>query len=138
MTTAADDRGQIDEIVAKFFGAFDNRNGRVPTLDEIVRLFVPGAIVGRDTGTHCEHWSVAEFAEPRLRLLASGALVEFHEWETASSTEIAGHVAVRACAYRKLGTLNAQPYAGGGRKFFQLARVPSGWRIAAIAWSDDA
>jgi hypothetical protein len=133
-----DDRAQIDEVIARFFGAFDNRNGRIPSLDELTCLFVPGAIVVRDTGSDCEHCSVSQFAEPRLRLLTSGELVGFHEWETESSTQLKGLVALRTSRYRKQGTLNARPYGGTGQKFFQLGRLASGWRISAIAWSDDA
>ena len=136
--TVPDDRARIDEIIARFFAAFDNRNGRVPSLGELTALFVPGAIVVRDTGTHCEHYSVLEFAEPRLRLLTGGELVEFHEWETESSTQVTGLVAVRASRYRKQGTLKAQPWSGSGQKFFQLGRLAAGWRISAVAWSDDA
>ena len=136
--TAPDDREQIDEIITRFFGAFDNRNGRIPSLEELVGLFVPGAVIVRDTGSHCEAYSVLEFAEPRLRLLTGGELVEFHEWETESSTQVIGLVAVRASRYRKQGTLKAQTYGGNGQKFFQLGRLAAGWRITAVAWSDDA
>lgn len=133
-----DDRAQIDEIIARFFGVFDNRNGRIPSLDELTCLFVPGAIVVRGTGSDCEHYSVLQFAEPRLRLLTSGELVEFHEWETESSTRITGLIASRTSRYRKHGTLDARAYGGTGQKFFHLGRLASGWRISALAWSDDA
>jgi hypothetical protein len=133
-----DHRAEIDAVIARFFGAFDNRGGRIPSLDELTCLFVPGAIIVRDTGSHCEHYSVPQFAEPRLRLLQSGELVEFHEWETESSTQITGAIAVRTSRYRKQGMLNERPYGGTGQKFFQLGRIASGWRISAVAWTDDA
>ena len=128
---------QIDAVIARFFRAFDNRAGRRPTLDELTRLFVPGAIIVRDAGSCCEHYAVAQFAEPRLRLLTSGELVEFHEWEIDSSTQITASVALRTSRYRKQGTLNGQPYGGTGHKFFQLAKLASGWHISALAWTDD-
>lgn len=136
--TASDDREQIDEVIARFFEAFDNRNNRIPSLEELTGLLVPGAIVVRDTGARCEHYSVLEFAQPRLALLTGGELVEFHEWETESSTRVVGLVAVRASRYRKEGTLKGQPYSGGGQKFFQFGKFDAGWLITAIAWSDDA
>jgi len=136
--TAPDDREQIDEVITRFFGAFDNRCGRIPSLEELVGLFVPGAVVVRDTGSHCEPYSLLEFAEPRMRLLTGGELMEFHEWETESSTQVKGLVAVRASRYRKQGILKAQTYGGSGQKFFQLGRLAGGWRITAVAWSDDA
>lgn len=136
--TTTDERARIDDVIARFFGAFDNRAGRIPAFAEVAGLFAPHAIVVRDTGAGCEQYSVREFAEPRLRLLTGGELVEFHEWETESATEIVGLIAVRSSAYRKQGTLRAQPYRGSGRKFFQLGKLAAGWRITAVAWSDDA
>jgi hypothetical protein len=136
--TASDDREQIDEVIASFFEAFDNRNSRVPLLEKLTGLFAPGAIVVRDTGSRCERYSVLDFAQPRLELLAGGELVEFHEWETESSTQVVGLVAVRASRYRKEGILKGQPYRGSGRKFFQFGKFDAGWLITAVAWSDDA
>lgn len=135
--TLPDDREQIDRIVTRFFAAFDNRNGRVPSLAALTALFAPGAIIAHDTGARCDHYSVLAFAEPRLRLLAGGELVDFREWETRASTDLAGAVAARTSAYRKEGRLRGQPYGGSGRKFFQLGRLAEGWRITALAWSDD-
>jgi len=132
------DQADIDALIARFFGAFDNRNGRVPTLAELDALFAPGAIVLCDRDTQCERWSVHEFAAPRVRLLASGELVDFHEWETNASTRILGTIATRESTYRKQGTLRGQPYRGGGRKFFHFGRFADGWRISAVAWSDGA
>ena len=128
---------QIDAIIAAFFGAFDNRNGRSPSLDDLTCLFLPGALIVRDTGPDCEHCSVAQFAAPRLQLLTNGSLVGFHEWETEHSTQVTGSVAVRASRYRKQGTFHGRPYEGTGQKFFQLGRLAAGWRISAIAWADD-
>jgi len=135
--TPSDDRAQIDEIIANFFGAFDNRANRIPSLEKLAGLFVPGAIITRDTGARCEHYSVKRFAEPRVQLLTSGELIEFHEWETESSTKIVGLIAVRESRYRKEGVLKGGPYVGSGQKFFQLSRLDTEWRITAVAWSDD-
>jgi len=131
------DLEQIDSLIARFFGAFDNRDGRVPSLDAMASLFAPGAMIVRDAGTTCESWSVAAFAEPRVRLLTSGELVDFHEWETGASTRVVGSVAERTSTYEKAGLLRGQPYAGSGQKLFHLGRFAEGWRITAIAWSDD-
>lgn len=128
---------RIDAVIASFYGAFDNRNDRRPEFETLARLFAPGAIVVRDTGVHCERYDVQAFIEPRLRLLAGGTLVDFHEWETEASTEIAGLVAARTSRYEKVGLLDGKRYAGGGRKFFQLGRFDDAWLITAVAWSDD-
>jgi len=131
------DRADIDALIARFFSAFDNRGGRVPTLEEIESLFAPGAIVVCDSGTHAERWSVREFAAPRVRLLTSDDLVDFHEWETAASTRVLGAIATRESTYAKRGTRRGEPYSGGGCKFFHVGRFAAGWRISAVAWSDD-
>jgi hypothetical protein len=134
----ARDLEQIDALVARFFSAFDNRDGRAPTLAEIAALFAPGAIVARDAGAACEVCTVAEFAEPRIRLLGGGELVAFHEWETGATTQVLGAVAERRSTYAKSGTLRGAPYDGRGRKLFHFGRFADGWRITALAWSDDA
>ena len=95
----ARDQGQIDALIARFYAAFDNRDGRTPTLDAIASLFAPGAIVTRDAGATCEALTVAAFAVPRVELLASGELVGFHEWETGASTRLLGAVAERRSSY---------------------------------------
>src|SRR5204862_5405177 len=81
-TSQARDLEQLDALVARFFAAFDNREGRAPTLEAIAALFARDAIVARDAGGTCESCTVTEFAEPRVRLLAAGELAGFHEWET--------------------------------------------------------
>lgn len=80
--------------------------------------------------------TVAEFAEPRVKLLTSGTLQGFHEWETSNTTSEHGEFAVRISAYSKSGTLESRPYEGVGTKLFQLARTDEGWRIASLCWFD--
>lgn len=137
--TNTNDVAEIDRLIAAFYAEFDNRNGRQPALQPLQALFASGAVIVRDTGNRgCEALSVATFAEPRIALLAGGTLTDFHEWETGAETTLAGAVASRTSAYRKVGTLHGAAYAGGGRKFFQLGRFADGWRITAVAWSDDS
>ncbi|MFC9238255.1 DUF4440 domain-containing protein [Streptomyces decoyicus] len=81
-------------------------------------------------------YTVDEFIEPRQRLLTDGRLVEFSEWETSERTEIAGDIASRFSEYRKSGTLDGEPFEGGGTKTIQFVRTSEGWRIAALAWYD--
>lgn len=132
------DRALIDDVVSRFFGEFDNRNGRMPSADALTSLFVPGARIVQDLGDTCVSCSVAEFVEPRIRLLTGGTLVGFHEWETRATTGVTGSIAARRSSYAKRGVLDSQPYEGHGTKLIQLAKVPAGWRIAAVAWTDFA
>lgn len=132
-----DAQADIDALIAAFYAAFDNRAGRRPTLEQVTTLFVAQAsiTVWRDGAT--DTWSPDAFAAPRIALLTGGGLVDFHEWETRSSTQVVDGIAARSSRYAKRGVLDGAEYAGQGTKFFHLARTAAGWRIAALAWVDD-
>jgi hypothetical protein len=129
---------EIDEVVSRFFAVFDNRAGRVPEAQAFAVLFAPNATIATHSGGSVQITTPDEFVRPRIELLTSGRLVEFHEWETQSESEILGSLAVRRSRYEKSGRLDGQPYAGHGTKFFQLAQLGEAWRIVSLAWIDDA
>src|SRR3954452_14234629 len=91
----------IDALIQRFFAAFDNRNGRVPRQELITELFAERAISVAHHDGQCDLYSPSEFAEPRVALLASGELLEFHEWEETSSTQVVGQLATRTSRYAK-------------------------------------
>ncbi|GAA1261656.1 hypothetical protein GCM10009665_59190 [Kitasatospora nipponensis] len=126
-------KNEIDQLTAEFYGAFDNRGGRTADVDRLRRLIIPGGVIVV-TGAKFTVCTVEEFIAPRERLLSEGRLVEFFEWETVERTDIAGDIASRFGEYRKSGTLDGEPYEGGGSKTFQFVRTPEGWRIAAFSW----
>ena len=128
---------QIDLLIGAFFSAFDNRDGRTPSVQEVTRLMVQGAVIAKRTGDSFEITGPIPFAEPRVALLTDGRLVNFHEWETESSTEVQGRMAVRRSRYAKEGTWGGAPSSGGGSKVFQLINVQGHWRILSLAWEDD-
>ncbi|MFF8320904.1 DUF4440 domain-containing protein [Streptomyces bobili] len=128
-------KSEIDVVTAEFFAAFDNRGGRAADVARVRRLVLPGGVIVK-TGPEFTAYTVEEFIEPRERLLAEGRLVEFSEWETSERTEIAGDIASRFGEYRKSGTLDGEPFEGGGTKTIQFVRTPQGWRISAFAWYD--
>jgi len=132
------DRAQIDVLIAAFFAAFDNRDGRIPDEEKMVALFAEKAIVAKHQAGQVELASPEEFAEPRIALLKSGDLVGFHEWEVSAQTEICESLAVRNARYAKSGLYCGKPYSGAGTKFFQLAKLASAWKIVALSWIDDA
>lgn len=129
-------KSQIDLVTAEFFGAFDNRGGRTADVARIKRLVLPAGVIVK-TGPEFTVYTVDEFIEPRRRLLSEGRLVEFSEWETSERTEIAGDIASRFAEYRKSGTLDGEPFVGGGTKAMQFVRTAEGWRIAAVSWYDE-
>ncbi|MFD9794953.1 DUF4440 domain-containing protein [Streptomyces sp. NPDC059070] len=129
-------KAEIDKVTAEFFGAFDNRGGKVADVGRIRRLMLPGGVIV-STGPSFAAYTVEEFIEPRERWLADGRLVEFSEWETSERTEIVGDIASRFGEYRKSGILDGEPFEGGGTKTIQFVRTSEGWRITAFSWYDE-
>ena len=128
---------EIDAVVARFFSFFDNRGGATPRLADLAECFTDEATIVRRSATGADLYTVSEFALPRIALLTEGALRDFHEWETSSTTRMFSGIATRTSRYSKSGLLDASPYAGSGTKCFQLVDTGTGWRIASLAWVDD-
>ena len=131
------DRAEIDALIGTFFSGFDNRGSAFPELSRIVDCFTDKAVIVRHSKTETAIHTPLEFALPRIELLTRGALRDFHEHETSSSTSIFGGIAVRTSRYGKSGMLDGHPYSGTGTKCFQCVRLGTGWRISALAWTDD-
>lgn len=129
---------QIDALIDEFFGCFDNRGGRVPSVAAMTRLFAPAAAISQHKGGVLELYSPGEFAAPRVQLLTGGTLVDFHEWELDAATRVAGPIATRVSGYAKAGCLAGAAFSGAGTKVFQLVRCAALWRILALSWFDGA
>jgi RimJ/RimL family protein N-acetyltransferase len=130
------DRAEIDALVQRFYAAFTNLGGALPTLHALPDLFLPGALVIKLGSGEPQIDSVTSFIAPRAALLGSGELVEFHEAEVAEHTSISGGVAQRSSTYEKRGTLHGQPFVGRGTKLMQLLSTADGWKIGSLAWMD--
>lgn len=131
-----DPQQQIDHLIARFYAAFDNRQGKPIAVPELRDLFLPTARVTRVAAGQIDSWSVDEFIAPRAAILTDGTLIDFHEWEIEGATTIHDHIAERRSRYRKSGQLRDDPYAGEGRKFILLCQSDGRWRIASILWED--
>jgi hypothetical protein len=131
------DKADIDELVRRFFLAFDNRDGVHPDLESLRELFVAGALISKAVAAIPELYSVEDFIEPRRALLTDGTLVDFEERELAERTETCGNISQRICLYEKSGKLAGQPFRTRGVKTLQFVRTPKGWKIAAVAWDDE-
>ena len=129
---------EIDTVVAKFFSAFDNRDGVAPRMADLINCFTDKAVIVRRSESGAELYAVEEFAVPRIKLLTEGALLNFHEWEISSTTQIFDGIAIRTSRYSKSGLFEGNDYGGSGTKCFQLVDLGSGWRIASLAWVDDS
>ena len=131
------DRVAIDALVARFFAVFDNRSGRIPKVSEFEALFASSALIATHSHAMPLVTTPRAFVEPRITLLTSGALADFHEWETESETEILGTLGLRRSRYAKRGRLDGKPFEGAGTKHFHFARQDDGWRILFVSWIDD-
>lgn len=132
------DQAQIDALIAAFFAAFDNRKGRAPDPERLARMFAEQAVVTMHQASGCLLYTPQEFIAPRVALLKSGELVEFHEWEDSATTQVLGSLGVRTSRYAKSGVRNGDSFTGSGTKFFHIARMAGGWQIVALSWIDDA
>lgn len=132
-----DAQAEIGRLIAGFYSAFDNRNGAVPELATLLGYFAAKSVIARASASEIQLYTAMEFAAPRIELLVSGTLVDFHEAEISGTTSISGTMASHTSRYRKTGVLDGDPYMGTGAKSFQLVRLETGWRILSLAWMDD-
>ena len=130
-------QANIDVLIVRFFSAFDNRNGARPRFSDVTECFTDKATIVCRTNISAELYTVEEFATPRIELLSQGTLLQFHEWEVSSATQIFNGIAARTSRYCKSGLLNGNEYSGSGTKCFNLVDLGFAWRIASLAWVDD-
>jgi hypothetical protein len=131
-----DARSEIEEVIAAFYAAFDNRGGRMPSASQFRDLFLSDGRVTRVSGERIESWAIDDFFAPRETLLTDGTLRDFHEWETSGRTTILESIATRESHYQKSGVLNGSLYKGEGRKLIQLCRTGERWVIVSVLWED--
>jgi len=126
----------IDALIARFFGAFDNRTG-APAIEDVTDCFADKAVIACHDGTGTKLYTAHEFAAPRIAMLEGGSLRDFSEAESESTTHIVGSIATRTSRYAKSGLMNGAPYGGSGTKLFHLVSVEGRWLISSLAWQDD-
>jgi hypothetical protein len=91
----------------------------------------------RNSSESPEISNVDDFIAARQRLIDSGALTSFEEFETAETTEVFGNIAHRLSTYEKRGTINGEAIEGRGVISTQFICTPSGWRMTSMAWDDE-
>ena len=131
------DKEEIDALTAIFFDAFTSRGGHAPAVDRLYDVFVPEALIVKNTGDEPVVYDVAGFVEPRRELLTGGTLSDFREAEVSERTEIFGRIAHRFSIYEKSWTSEGKPFDGRGAKTIQFVRTAQGWKISALAWDDE-
>ena len=130
------EKAHIDATVTAFYQVFDNRAGCQPDPIAARSLFLETATITMVTAGLAQTWSLAEFLDPRIRILTDGTLSDFHEWETEEQTTICDQIAGRFSKYSKKGTRQGTPFRGAGQKILNLCRTNAGWKISSLIWQD--
>ncbi len=128
---------EIQKLAANFFGEFDNRGDRRPRAKILYSMFGQGATAIKLAPDAPQIMDAAAFIEPRVNLLSSGSLTEFHEWEVEGRTFFMGNIAARCSIYGKEGLQDGARYTGSGRKTMNLYRIDGRWLISSLLWEDD-
>lgn len=137
-TTGPDDvEAEIRTLVAAFYAAFTSGPDSAQRLEVLRALLHPSAVVARTCGLEPLVMGVDDFIAPRARLLSSGELVDFHEWELSGRVQVFGDLAVYVGTYAKSGVQDGAPFEGRGLKAMHLVRTREGWRVTAAAWDDE-
>ncbi|MBS0295288.1 MAG: DUF4440 domain-containing protein [Proteobacteria bacterium] len=127
----------IEALIADFYAAFDNREGRQPSAEALRAMFDETATITRVGPNGADTWTPEAFISPRVAMLTDGTLTDFHEWEAGAHTRTLANIASRWSRYEKSGVLNGADYRGGGQKFIQMRRAGEGWLITSVLWEDD-
>jgi len=136
---ATDDRAAIDALVQRVLSALDHRGDGPSTLPALPHYFLPSASisVARADGS-AAIGDLHGFIGPRAALRMSGRLHTHEEREIAQRTELAGPMAQRWSRIERRGQLDGDAYVAQGTWLLLLVRTTHGWKIAALAASDDA
>jgi ribosomal-protein-serine acetyltransferase len=137
MEDRAEAGAEIDQLIASFFGLFNNLAGSRPNLAKVRELFVREGLIAKCLASTPEISTLEDFIAPRQELLSSGTLTDFEEVETSETTQVFGHIAHRLSTYQKSGVLQGAPFVTRGVKSFQLLETPAGWRILSMTWDDE-
>ena len=127
---------ELEQLMAAFFRAVSFEAGERPDY-QISTLFIEQGLLIKNSSATPEISSIAQFIEPRLALVDSGALTSFRELELSAITECFGNVAHRFSLYAKFGTLNGVPFEARGMISTQFINTPNGWKISVMAWDDE-
>lgn len=133
---SSQDLTKINALTSRFFNLFTNANGQIPRVRDLESFFLPQGIVINNTTDEPQIYDLEGFIKPREELLSNGTLINFREYETASTTEVHGKVAHRLSHYAKEGELNGKPFTGEGSKSLQFVKIDGEWLISAVVWCD--
>jgi len=136
--TLSTDKVQISLLIQKFFGVFDNRDGKPVQIDSLRFMCSPGMLINKMAEVKLETYAVDAFISSRQKIFDEGSLTDFHETETSSQTKVFGNIAQHSSAYTKSWQHGGNTFRQNGVKLFQLMKEKGQWLICAIIWEDKA
>lgn len=128
---------EIATVINDFFSAVSFAAGEKPAYQNLYNIFILSGLLIRNSGATPEITTVAQFIEPRQKMVDSGELTAFRETEAAEITEIFGRVAHRFSTYEKQGISNGVEFEAHGIISTQFILTETGWKISAMAWDDE-
>jgi hypothetical protein len=127
----------LEMLTDEFFRAVSFAEGERPDYNRLHALFIVDGKLIKNSSESPEITTVDQFVAPRQRMVESGELTSFREWETANITEVFGNVAHRFSTYGKRGVINGLPFQGKGIISTQFIRTHGGWKMSSMAWDDE-
>ena len=135
--TAAQVRAELASLMSRFCEAVSFRPGEMPHYERLYEIFVLGGKLIRNNGDEPEITTVGGFVDPRQRMILSGELTYFEQFESGHLTEVYGNVAHRFSMYQKRGRMDGVDFVTRGIISTQFVYTPVGWRMSSMAWDDE-
>jgi len=130
--------GQIDELMALFYGVISFEEGGSPDWQAMERLFSKHARITRVTPEATDHLDLKGFRNMAEELIEVGAFTSFFEYEIARRIDRFGGVLHIASAYETKISPDADDYIERGVNSLQLIREEGAWKICSLCWDDQA
>ena len=128
---------QINEIVAKFFSSFTNKDNKIPEVSALYKICINEILIIYRTDKHYTSYTLDSFTSSRWKILTEGALTEFEEYEIIHETNIGTNIAHRYSHYQKSGIQAGDFFNQKGYKLFQFIKIEDEWRISSIIWENE-
>jgi hypothetical protein len=131
------DAAAIADLMSRFLRTVSFEQGEQPSYRNLTDLFIPAALLIRNSGASPEISTIDAFVRDRQAAFDAGELTAFDESELSARTEMFGNIAHRFSPYAKRGMTNRGPIDVRGVISTQFVRTPDGWRISSMAWDDE-
>jgi len=125
----------LDRVTARFYDSFTTDG--LSKINNLFDCFISQGVIVKNSGELPEIYNLAQFIEPRKKLIEDKILTNFKEFEVAERTTIIGNIAQRLSFYQKQGELNGEGFEGRGVKMILFILTDIGWKISSLSWDDE-